>query len=222
MKLLNIEIPVHILNQPMRYTRYQKYSNLLRQHRKENIVFCEHYPVVTTGIQTNPNSLLISSQEFAKRGIDLISVKRGGDATAHEIGQIVIYPHIDLRKRKINLTEFIRELFDISANTVLNIFGLRLFTDTEAPGLYNANGEKLVSLGVEIRAGFSSSGVAINYSNSLKTFSFIHPCGYSDLKMESLIKPKSEKRNDLEIDSKKKEFCSLWADQFIHRFSLYL
>lgn len=205
----------------MRYTRYQNYSNLLRQYRKENIVFCQHYSVVTTGIQTNPNSLLISSQEFANRGIDLVSIKRGGDATAHEIGQIVIYPHIDLRKRKINLTQFIRALFDISANTVLNLYGLQLFKNTEAPGLYDINGEKLISIGVEIRAGFSSSGVAINYSNSLKTFSFIHPCGYSDLKMKTLIKPKSEKKNDLELESKKKEFCLLWADQFIQRFSLY-
>lgn len=222
MEILNSTIPIHILNWPMRYSRYQNYSNLLRQHRKENIVFCQHYEVITTGIQTNPSSLLISSQDFANRGIDVVPVKRGGDATAHEIGQIVVYPHIDLRKRKIKLSNFIQEIFNISIDTALTLFNVRLVQNQDAPGLYAATGEKVVSAGIEIRSGFSSSGIAINYSNSLQTFSFIHPCGYSDLKMRSLIEQNTQKKNDLEIESKKKEFCLLWADQFIQRFSLYL
>jgi lipoyl(octanoyl) transferase len=216
-------IPVLYLEKPIRYKRYMYYTELLRRSRHENLIFCNHYPVITLGLQTKESSLLLSAEEIARRGIDIFAVKRGGDATAHEPGQIVIYPHIDLRSRKIALSDFVRTLLDITSESLNHVFGLRLQGDEKAPGLYTAAGEKVVSTGLEIRSGFSSSGLAINYKNDLSTFSVIHPCGYSGLRMQSILHltGQTEKMHDPETEVKKKEFCRIWAERFIQSFSLY-
>lgn len=216
-------ISILYLEKPMRYGRYVRYTELLRRSRRENLVFCQHYPVVTMGVQTQASSLLLSAEDFARNAVDIVPVKRGGDATAHEPGQIVIYPHIDLRSRKIPLSDFVKAMLDITSESLDSVFGLKLRPDAKAPGLYTDAGEKVVSSGLEIRSGFSSSGVAINYSNELQTFSFIHPCGYPGLRMQSVLQltGQAEKKHDPETDAKKKEFCRIWAERFIQSFSLY-
>lgn len=216
-------ILVLYLNRPMRYARYVRYTELLRRRRHENLVFCQHHPVVTMGLQTRPESLLLQPEDFKRHAVDLVKVRRGGDATAHEPGQIVIYPHVDLRARNIRLSDFVKAMLDITSYSLEQVFGLRLHPNPQAPGLYTERGEKVVSSGLEVRSGFSSSGVAVNYSNALKTFSFIHPCGYPGLRMQSVLQllGRSEKKNDPETDEKKREFCQVWAERFIQSFSLY-
>ena len=215
-------VPVHVFERPMPYRRYIQYADLLRKHRSENIVFCEHRPTITLGIQTKPESLLTEPASLSKQGVEVVAVKRGGDATAHEPGQIIVYPHIDLKQRQIKLSDFVSGIIDITGRVIESMFQLKLVPNPDAPGLYNTDGEKVVSMGIEIKKAFSSSGIAINYTNDLNTFSFIHPCGYHDLKMASIYPGQSvEKKNDPKLQTKKKEFCKLWAGQFIQLFSLY-
>jgi Lipoate-protein ligase B len=93
--------------------------------------------------------------------------------------------------------------------------------DPQMPGLYTEKNEKIVSMGIEIRKGFTSSGIAINYSNSLKTFDYIFPCGYKNLKMNSIKNllieqnPTIKKIDDDEWNSKKIDFCKKWAEKFL-------
>ncbi|MCS7204471.1 MAG: lipoyl(octanoyl) transferase LipB [Leptospiraceae bacterium] len=202
------------------YDSYLRLSHYFRKKRKENLMFCDHYPVITAGMQFQPKSLKVSEEWLKLHQIDFFHVKRGGDVTAHELGQIIIYPHIDLRKRKILLQNFIDMIVSITKQTVKEIFQIELEYKKDMPGFY-FDDQKVISMGLEIRAGFSSSGLAINYKNDLKTFRFIHPCGYENLKMttieqilENQKKITNQEKKELYLEAKKIDFCKRWEELF--------
>ena len=57
---------------------------LVEQRQKEKIantvLILEHQPVITLGLRESQNWLLVSEEVLAERGIDLVSVKRGGES----------------------------------------------------------------------------------------------------------------------------------------------
>ncbi len=195
------------------------FSYFFRKKRWENLLFCDHYPVITAGIQYKQESFKFPTEYISNNNVDIFYTKRGGDLTAHELGQIIIYPHIDLIKRKYPITRFISQIIEITQNLILREFKISLHYLKEMPGLYTNTGEKIVSIGLEIRKGFTSSGIAINYQNNLNTFKYIYPCGYKNLKIETLInliqKESNNKLDDSEIIKKKYDFCKKWAQEFL-------
>jgi len=203
------------------YKTYLSLSEYFRKKRCENLVFCDHHPVITAGIQYKQESFKFQTDFISKQGVEIHYVKRGGDLTAHELGQIIIYPHIDLKKRRIFLTNLIETIINITKNLIEQEFHLSLIYKEEMPGLYTEKNEKIVSMGIEIRKGFTSSGIAINYNNNLKTFDYIFPCGYKNLKMNSIKNllieqnPTIKKIDDDEWNSKKIDFCKKWAEKFL-------
>jgi lipoyl(octanoyl) transferase len=208
----------------LNYAKYLKLAEYFRKKKKENILFCDHYPVITAGIQYKKESFKLPEELIKRQGIEIYYTKRGGDLTAHELGQIIIYPHIDLKSRKIFLVDFIKTMMEITKDLIYSEFQIELFYKENMPGLYTLKEEKIVSMGLEIRQGFTSSGIAINYSNDLKTFSYIFPCGYKNLKMNSIKNLLTEKINqNLSINkmdddvfhTKKIDFCKKWAKKFL-------
>ncbi len=203
------------------HKKYIKLANYFRKKRKENIIFCDHFPVITAGIQTKKESFKIPENLIKEQNIDIEYIKRGGDLTAHEIGQIIIYPHIDIKKRKISIVKLINHIIEITKDLIFKEFQIKLSYKEDMPGLYTNDGEKIVSIGLEIRNGFTSSGIAINYQNDLKTFNYIYPCGYKHLKMNSiknLLKNNDDlnsKFDDEIINKKKFDFCRKWSEDFI-------
>lgn len=173
------------------------------------------------GIQTRPESVRIPHATLNEYGIELMPVRRGGDVTAHEPGQLIIYPHFDLRRRRLRIADFAKGLLDVTAAVIHDRTGILLQPNPQAPGLYAGDGSKVVSAGLGISRGFSSSGIAINWNNSLDTFAYIHPCGHAGLRMQSLKgllsseRSSDEKRSDLLDEGRKREFCQLWADRFL-------
>jgi len=161
----------------VQYTDYLKFQDRLRKHRKEFLLFCQHPPTITAGIKSRPESLIYDEDELSRQGIGLYSIRRGGDFTAHEMGQLCIYPHVDLRMRKILLGFFFQGLLKITQETLQQTYGITTESSATAPGLYTADGAKIASIGVDARQFFTSHGIAVNLSNSGQTFAAIHPCG---------------------------------------------
>ncbi|GIX43224.1 MAG: octanoyltransferase [Leptospiraceae bacterium] len=221
-KIKNIDIYYF---KTLSYQRYLKLAEYFRKKRKENLLFCDHFPVITAGIQYKKESFKIPEEFIQKKGIEIYYVKRGGDLTAHELGQIIIYIHLDLKKRKISITDVIQIIINITKDLIYLEYGISLIYKEDMPGLYTEKNEKIVSMGLEIRKGFTSSGIAINYCNGLNTFNYIFPCGYKNLKMNSIkniIEQKNlvdKKIDDDEFNYKKIDFCKKWADQFMQYLS---
>jgi len=147
--------------------------------RKESILFLEHPPTITAGSNFHEKNLLMTEEELNQKGVKIFYLKRGGDFTAHEPGQLVIYPHIDLKKRNISVTEFIHIFRNSIAESIDSIWGISVIDNPESPGLYLLENpeKKIVSFGIYFKSFFTSFGAAVNIDNSLNTFSVIHPCG---------------------------------------------
>ena len=59
-----------------------------------------HCPaVITLGLRGSEEDLLCPRSEYKKRNISIISVKRGGQATLHSPGQLVLYPISNIKKK---------------------------------------------------------------------------------------------------------------------------
>jgi len=151
-------------------------------------LFLEHSPSLTGGVGAKAENLLVTEESLASVGVELIRIQRGGDFTAHEPGQIVGYPQIDLKKREIRLGDYLQAMTFAIRNAVLEIWKLELVENRNAPGLYLADApdKKMVSMGVYAKSYFTSFGFALNGVNDLSTFRLINPCGISAGNMVSL------------------------------------
>lgn len=172
------------------YPRYLQFQRKLRLRRREGIVFLEHPPTITLGSSSHTENILVARDFLQNRGISIISVRRGGDVTAHEPGQVVIYPHIDLSKRKMKIARFMDIFLQTTSELIESHFALATITRPEAPGLYlkQAPEKKLVSIGVYFKSFFTGFGLAINVDNDLSTFQYINPCGIQSNRMTSILK----------------------------------
>ena len=168
------------------YDRYLALQELLRKSRRELLLFCEHPPTLTAGIQGRAQSLLLSDAQLRESGIAHLRIGRGGDYTAHEPGQSVIYAHIDLEKRAVSVGTFFRLLLDVTRDSLRDVWGLETEDRQGAPGLYMADGGKIASIGIMFKRFFTSFGVAVNVSNGLSTFRCIHACGHPGTRVTSV------------------------------------
>lgn len=134
---------------------------------------------MTGGSTAKAENLLTGKETLQEVGVGFFLLQRGGDYTAHEPGQIVGYPHIDLKKRDIRLGAYLAALTISIRNAVLEIWKVELVENRLSPGLYLKENpkKKLVSFGVYAKSHFTSFGFALNGVNTLETFQHIHPCG---------------------------------------------
>lgn len=171
------------------YNRYLNLQSFLRKRRREILIFLEHTSTITAGSNYNIQNLLVSEEYLLENSVQFFQVERGGDLTAHEIGQLVIYPHIDLKKRNITIGDYLHLLTQTLIQSISDVWGLLVIENKEKPGLYlesNPN-KKLVSMGVYFKSYFTSYGVAINLRNDLSVFRMINPCGQDAANMVSLL-----------------------------------
>ncbi len=197
------------------YSKYIKFQEKSRKMRKESILFLEHPPTITAGSNFHENNLLMTEEELNQKGVKIFYIKRGGDFTAHEPGQLVIYPHIDLKKRNISVTEFIHIFRNSIAESIDSIWGISVIDNPESPGLYLSDNpeKKIVSFGIYFKSFFTSFGAAVNIDNSLHTFSMIHPCGGKSENITSI--------QSLGKDTKLKQtFCETIAEDLMKVFTV--
>ena len=171
------------------YNRYLKLQSFLRKRRREILIFLEHTSTITAGSNYNIQNLLVSEEYLLEKSVQFFQVERGGDLTAHEVGQLVIYPHIDLKKRNITIGDYLHLLTQTLIQSISDVWGILVIENKEKPGLYLASNpnKKLVSMGVYFKSYFTSYGVAINLRNDLSVFRMINPCGQDAANMVSLL-----------------------------------
>lgn len=177
------------------------------------MLFLEHSPCLTGGIGAKAENLLVSPSLLSSLGVELVTLQRGGDFTAHEPGQIVGYLHIDLKKRNLSLGDFLRILNQSLVVAVHETWGIRVEENPKAPGLYLAEEpkRKLISEGIYAKSYFTSFGFALNAVNDLKTFSLINPCGAKTEDMTSLLRLGKDK----DFPMRRFEFVKSFTQTFL-------
>ncbi len=136
----------------------------------EVVWFCEHEHVFTTGRRGIDNSK-------ANLGVPLIQTERGGETTYHGLGQLMMYPIIDLKQHDLNVRDYVH-LLEESVIQLLQGYGLKTVRDCGLPGVW-LNNEKIAALGIRVSRGITSHGMALNVNTDLTWFDSINPCGTS-------------------------------------------
>ena len=160
------------------YDNMVDFTHKRDEDTQDEIWFVEHDPVFTLGRNGNKSNLL------QKTDIPLVHSDRGGDITYHGPGQLVVYCLIDIGRLDIGVKSLVNGLEDIviSYLSKFSVIGHRI---EKAPGVYVDNA-KLASLGLRVRNRCAFHGLAVNINMDLKPFSYIHPCGLTDMKVTQL------------------------------------
>ena len=169
------------------------------------ILFLEHPAVFTLGRRGGRDHLLVSEEFLNTSGIPIVQVERGGHITFHGPGQLVAYPIVNLKARRIGVVDFVTALEDIMLATVQS-WGIAADRNPANRGIWVGN-NKLGSIGLAIRKGISFHGLALNVNIDLRPFSWIQPCGLEGICMTSM---KQELGRELSMD----EVCTVVKKQF--------
>ncbi len=158
--------------------------------RRETLVFCHHPSVVTLGRGTREGDV------FSWTG-EKFEVNRGGRATYHGPGQLVMYPIIDLGgqspsfiKKKIknkDLHDYMRFL-EQSLILTLRDYGVQAQghspqkqVEGKEPALATGvwvGHQKLASIGIGVKKWITHHGMAVNLFKDREAFQGIKPCGF--------------------------------------------
>lgn len=163
------------------------------------IIGLEHPSVVTLGyravaaIEVHPENLLRVER-----------TNRGGFATLHSEGQLVIYPVVNLRKLKLGVRDFICILLETTKKLLQN-YGVSSFVNENALGLYTKKG-KIAFCGIHVSHGITQHGISININNDLGLFKNIRSCGIEAARFDRLAEHKANVELAL--------LYSQWVDDF--------
>lgn len=146
-------------------------------------IVVEHTPVVTMGRQAKRENVFFSAEELARRGVDLVSIERGGDVTYHGPGQLVVYP-IRRLERFREVVPLVRTL-EAAVISVCARFGVRGERWSGHPGVWVGRNQ-VCAIGLAVQAMVSLHGIALNVCNELDYDRLINPCGLADRGITSL------------------------------------
>ncbi len=138
----------------------------------------EHPPVYTLGLAGKAGHVLSPGR------IPVLNTDRGGQVTYHGPGQLVIYPLLDLKRKRISIRDYVY-LLEQSVIGMLRDLDIQAERKEKAPGVY-VNGSKIAALGIRVRRGCCYHGLSLNVAMDLGPFLGINPCGQPGLPVTQL------------------------------------
>lgn len=192
-------------------TAFERQTKMLTEHLQGNgtdtLVLVEHPASVTLGRRGCAADLRLPEADLTRHGISMHNINRGGLATAHEPGQLVVYPVIALKRKDLH---WFSKTFLGVVITLLSDYGLTGVLKDGEPGVW-VNNRKICSFGIALKKWVSSHGIALNVNNDLKTFDMIIPCGQPTEVVTSMRKELGQK---LDLAALKKRFAEHFSTAF--------
>jgi lipoate-protein ligase B len=152
------------------------------------LVCLEHEPVVTLG-KRGEEDHLVDRESLRSQGVDVFPIDRGGEATYHSPGQLVVYPIVEIDRLDVaGVVDLVHGLADCIADAFAD-FDVEAGYDSDHPGVWTKDetpSRKLASVGMRVRRGVTTHGAAINLVNDMRPFSMIVPCGMPNAPMARL------------------------------------
>ncbi len=159
----------------------------------------EHPTVITLGKRGS----LSLDVNVSEEEIQVVEIDRGGQATLHSPGQLVIYPILNLRRLNLGVREYVETLEKVTIHSLKQL-GIAAERGHQ-PGVFTPNG-KIAFVGVRIRRGISSHGISINFSNDLNLFQNIRSCGVQNASFDRVY--------NYHTDFKIHDFFENWQNLF--------
>lgn len=138
----------------------------------------EHPPVYTLGLNGKREHLLNPGE------IPVVQTDRGGQATYHGPGQLVVYALLDLKRLSLGIRPLVSILEQAMIDT-LSQYGIKASSDAQRPGVY-VDGKKIGSIGLRVKNHCSYHGLSLNNRMDLCPFDGINTCGYQGLEVTQL------------------------------------
>jgi lipoic acid synthetase len=140
------------------------------------LLLLQHPPVITLGRGGGREHVLASAAHLQHLGVQVLPTDRGGKATYHGPGQLVIYPilHLD----GADLYDYLWRLEEVTIR-VLGAFGIPAGRLEAHPGVWVA-GDKIAAIGLALEGGITRHGLALNVAPDMAHFDLLVPCGIAD------------------------------------------
>jgi lipoate-protein ligase B len=139
------------------------------------ILSLEHPKTLTLGKHATRDNLLLAPEQLESQGVVLCQTDRGGEVTAHNPGQLVIYPILPIASLGLSPRRYV-DILCTSVIETLSQYGIESRQDEQFPGVWVGN-QKICAIGVRISSRVSMHGLALNVNNALDLFTVIIPCG---------------------------------------------
>lgn len=162
------------------------------------VLLLQHPPVITIGRGGGREDILAPAPLLRREGISVLDTDRGGRATYHGPGQLVVYPILRLAPRQAqdttqdrylhlpdgDLYGYVRCLEEVVIR-VLRSYGLASCRLEEHPGVWYG-GRKVAAVGVAVQDGVTRHGLALNVAPQMAHFDLLIPCGIADRGVTSM------------------------------------
>jgi lipoic acid synthetase len=159
------------------------------------LLVVQHPPVITFGRGGGAEDLRVSQAALQRLGVDLVQTDRGGRATYHGPGQLVVYPILKLGSpaHPYDPHTYLWRLEE-SAIACLNQFNIAAGRQEHHPGVWVGE-NKIAAVGIALAPasanggswrGVTYHGLALNVAPSLEHFQLITPCGLADKGVTSM------------------------------------
>jgi lipoate-protein ligase B len=158
--------------------QYALHEKRVHSRMDDAILILEHPLVITIGRSGTAQDLLLPIDELAAKGVPVKSVGRGGKITCHYPGQLVAYPVMDLKRFNLDIPGFVHNLEETIIATLagLGVKGERI---EKLRGIF-VGGDKIASIGVEVKQGVSMHGISLNVFKERAVYDYFVPCGIAD------------------------------------------
>ena len=152
----------------------------------DRLLLVEHFPVYTIGRGGDEANLLATPERLRQIGAEYHRIDRGGDITFHGPGQLVAYPIVEL-KDPLDLRRYVRSL-EAAIIATASAFGVDAGRVDGLTGVWVEGHRKLAAIGVRVRRGVTTHGLALNVNTDLRWFAEMIPCGIADKEVTSLAR----------------------------------
>jgi lipoyl(octanoyl) transferase len=159
------------------YQQQIECKNLVKNSDQLIVLGLEHPTVLTLGRRSSPADF-----DFWKHS--LVTTDRGGLATIHSPGQLVIYPIVDLKYLSLGPKQYVDLLLKSTQSFLKSSFDIPSEIRCSS-GLFTRNG-KIAFVGLRIQDHVSTHGISINVQNDLNLFGGVAACGVLNQPMDSI------------------------------------
>ncbi len=169
----------------------------------------EYYPVITLGKRASLDEELPGGFQAAQeRGFEVVNTDRGGQATLHSPGQLVIYPIVPIQKLGITVRQYVHMLEEA---TIQWLARHRIQASRkEDAGVFTDKG-KIAFIGIRVERGITRHGISININNDLSLFGDIRACGQMVRSVDSLF----EQGLEMELKEAFDEWNLFWTSELL-------
>jgi len=172
----------------------------------DTLLLLEHPPTLTRGRRSDAAELPMGTDWYSMQGIEVVETDRGGKVTYHGPGQLVAYPIVHLGAYGNDVVAYVRRLERVIIEA-LGAHGVGAGVISGLTGVWTRGGSapedgaaaesvagevargeirKIASIGIHVKRGVTTHGLAVNVANDLQPFEWIVPCGIDGCRMTSL------------------------------------